>query len=55
MEQVITQMGVSLASVTDELNSLNSLNNQSKNTSDNPKTFDDLMLKNVPFPIRYFC
>jgi hypothetical protein len=49
MEQAITQMGVSVASVTDELNSLNDLNKTSKNTTDNPKTFDDLMLKNASF------
>ena len=49
MEQAITQMGVSVASVTDELNSLNDLNKSSETTRDNPKTFDDLMLKNASF------
>ena len=54
MEQAITQMGVSVASVTDELNSLNDLakilqNNDSGNKVDNPKTFDDLMLRNASF------
>jgi hypothetical protein len=54
MEQAITQMGVSVASVTDELNSLNDLvkilqNNNSGNKVDNPKTFDDLMLRNASF------
>ena len=51
MEQGITQLGLSVASVTDELNSLNDLsdvlnkkdnNNNTNNTADNPKTFDNL-------------
>ena len=54
MEQGITQLGLSVASVTDELNSLNDLsdvlnkqdddNNKNSNNSsvDNPKTFDNL-------------
>ena len=54
MEQGITQLGLSVASVTDELNSLNDLSNVLQNkgnntntsntnsTTDNPKTFDDL-------------
>ena len=45
MEQAITQMGVSVASVTDELNSLNDL----LGTSENPKTFDNLMERNAAF------
>ena len=45
MEQAITQMGVSVASVTDELNSLNDL----LGTNDNPKTFDNLMERNAAF------
>jgi hypothetical protein len=52
MEQGITQLGLSVASVTDELNSLNDLsdvlnkkdnnNNNTNTTMDNPKTFDNL-------------
>ena len=54
MEQAITQMGVSVASVTDELNSLNDLakvlqNQDSGKKVDNPKTFDELMLRNASF------
>ena len=49
MEQAITQMGVSVASVTDELNSLNDLSKNSNSTKDNPKTFDDLMLRDAAF------
>ena len=54
MEQAITQMGVSVASVTDELNSLNDLtkilqNQEAGSNVDNPKTFDELMLKNASF------
>ena len=49
MEQAITQMGVSVASVTDELNSLNDLTKNSEKTKENPKTFDDLMLGDAAF------
>jgi hypothetical protein len=52
MEQGITQLGLSVASVTDELNSLNDLSdvlnkkdnntNNTNSTIDNPKTFDNL-------------
>ena len=54
MEQGITQMGVSVASVTDELNSLNDLgkvldNVLSGESIDNPKTFDDLMDRDAAF------
>ena len=54
MEQGITQMGVSVASVTDELNSLNDLgkvldNSLAGETVDNPKTFDELMARDAAF------
>ena len=54
MEQAITQMGVSVASVTDELNSLNDLikildNLDSGTSVENPKTFDELMQRNASF------
>ena len=51
MEQAITQMGVSVASVTDELNSLNDLIKVLDNgeSVDNPKTFDELMQKDAAF------
>ena len=53
MEQAITQMGVSVASVTDELNSLNDLSNvllnNSNNNVDNPMTFDQLMASDAAF------
>ena len=48
MEQGITQLGLSVASVTDELNSLNDLlgsgsnGTNSSNSTNNPKTFDNL-------------
>ena len=54
MEQGITQMGVSVASVTDELNSLNDLgkvldNSLAGENVDNPKTFDELMDRDAAF------
>ena len=51
MEQAITQMGVSVASVTDELKSLNDLSNvlSNNNSVDNPKTFDQLMDRDAAF------
>ena len=49
MEQAITQMGVSVASVTDELNSLNDLLKVNENSNNNPKTFDELLERNAAF------